>query len=147
VSSGNLSLQIDYREQMLIRSLNDVMENAEVGSKKAEVVKGDGREQTQVYCDLKKHDSDTDPTIESFDEGLGDISSESEIANSPTPNMSNNADHGDSDDDNSKRGTISHENENGGKLIKSKVKYSPKLHRGIRNNPAYNRRISIETPL
>ena len=124
------------------------MENAEVGSKKAEVVKGDDREQTQVYCDLKKHDSDTDPTIESFDEGLGDISSESEIANSPTPNMSNNADHGDSDDDNSKRGTISHENENGGKLIKSKVKYSPKLHsRGIRINPAYSRRISIETPL
>ena len=122
------TLQSDYQEQILSKSLNDVMENA-IDSKKSEVVKCDDHEESKMYCDLEKHDSDTDPTIESFDEGLGDISSESEIANLPTPNMSNNAYHTDFDSDNGIHETIV--TESASDLIKKKFKYSPNLKRGI----------------
>ena len=120
------------------------MENA-IDSAKCEVVRCDDHEETKMYCDLEKHDSDTDPTIESFDEGLGDISSESEIANSPTPNMSNNTYHADFDSDHG----IDEMNftENAIDLIKNKLKYSLKLNSGMKFNKTFNERMPIETPL
>ena len=138
------TLQSDYQEQILSKSLNDAMENA-IDGNKYEVVKCDDHEETKMYCDLEKHDSDTDPTIESFDEGLGDISSESEIANWPTPKMSNNAYHTDFESDKGIHETIF--TENASDLIKNKLKYSPKLNRGIKFNKTFNVRIAIETPL
>jgi hypothetical protein len=81
VTNTVLNLPTDNKVENFINVLTDVTENADEGGKKSEY---DEHENTNKYCDLKKYSSVTYPTIESFDEGLGDISGESEMANSPT---------------------------------------------------------------
>jgi len=122
-------------------TLNEVFEDTSAVMDEIKIVRyDDHEEETGEYCDLKNRDSVDFPTIESLDEGLGDISSESEIANSPTPNMPDSAGHAHSQDDNDKQKIVSSENE------ESLKKSQASLYQ-TRNRFMFNRRISIETPL
>ena len=127
-------------QHALDMTLNKAVENTDSARDDIEIVRNDDHEETVEYCDLKNRDGVDFPTIESLDEGLGDISSESEIAHSPTLNLPDFDDHAHSQDYNEKQRIILGENEESRK--KSESSLYP-----TRSRFTFNRRISIETPL
>ena len=127
-------------QHALDMTLNKAVENTDSARDEIEIVRNDDHEETVEYCDLKNRDGVDFPTIESLDEGLGDISSESEIAHSPTLNLPDFDDHAHSQDDNEKQRILPGENE------ESREKSEALLY-PTRSRFTFNRRISIETPL
>ena len=125
-----------------------VSSNEDVSHKicyKYEKVDATDYEKSNNDYDMQKRDQDIDENIDSHDEGLGDISSESEIAGSPAPNESENANNNNNDCEDIHYENQFKKSENQGKLLQN-------LDNVMKRNKSHGKeinylRVSIETPL